>query len=99
MASGAFGLRLKELRAAAGLTQGALAEASGLSKGFVCDLEQGRKEAPNWVAVLALCAALEATPNDFLEAASGPIADLPRGRPAKAPPESAKRGRGRPRKK
>jgi transcriptional regulator with XRE-family HTH domain len=52
-----FGIRLKELREAAGLTQDELAERAGLYKFSVAKLEQGVRE-PVWSTVLTLAAAL-----------------------------------------
>jgi transcriptional regulator with XRE-family HTH domain len=39
-----FAIRLRELREQAGLTQGALAERSGLASGTIRQLESGRRE-------------------------------------------------------
>jgi transcriptional regulator with XRE-family HTH domain len=61
-----FGLRLKELRRQAGLTQVALAKAAGLSKTGVTDLEQGRRE-PSWRTLLALADALRIELSRFRE--------------------------------
>jgi transcriptional regulator with XRE-family HTH domain len=52
-----FAERLRELREAAGLTQAALADASGLSLGAVRNYEQGIRE-PYWSAIFKLADAL-----------------------------------------
>jgi transcriptional regulator with XRE-family HTH domain len=48
-----FGAKLKELRAAAGLSQQQLAMAAGLSVSFIAKLEQGGSD-PSWTTVQAL---------------------------------------------
>jgi transcriptional regulator with XRE-family HTH domain len=60
----AFANRLRELRAAAGLTQYALAMRAKLTPQAVYQLEAGRCE-PMWSTVLRLAAALEVTADDF----------------------------------
>jgi transcriptional regulator with XRE-family HTH domain len=52
-----FGLRLRELRAAAGLTQEALAKKAGLNRITVANLETD-ESIPSWPTVLALAKAL-----------------------------------------
>jgi transcriptional regulator with XRE-family HTH domain len=52
-----FGDRLRELRDKAGLTQAALAEASGLPLGSIRNYEQGQRE-PYWQVVFKLADAL-----------------------------------------
>jgi transcriptional regulator with XRE-family HTH domain len=61
-----FGPRLRELRAAAGLTQKALAKRAGLTREAVACLETGRND-PRWKTVLALCSVLGVTTDDFLK--------------------------------
>ena len=98
-----FAIRLKELRTAAGLTQGELAEKAGLSQAAISDIEQGRR-APLWETGIALVKALGVGCDVFLEEAA-PAAPSPRGRPIKpsddatasAPPEEVK-AKGRKRK-
>jgi len=53
-----FALRLKALREEAGITQGQLAEKSGLHLGAVFKLEQGVRDDPSWSTVRALADAL-----------------------------------------
>lgn len=60
-----FGLRLKELREAAGLTQGALGELAGMSQRAISHYEQGLQE-PGWGAVIALADALGVEVGAFL---------------------------------
>ena len=72
--SDAFGLKLKELRAVAGLTQAELAERAGMNQFGVAKLEQG-KTSPSWGTVVALCRALGVKCDEFMEppaAGSGP---------------------------
>jgi transcriptional regulator with XRE-family HTH domain len=76
----AFGLRLKELRQQAGLTQSQLAEKAGVSTAGIANLEQGRHE-PGWSTVLALAAALDVDCRAFQETPTAKPAG--RGRPRK----------------
>jgi transcriptional regulator with XRE-family HTH domain len=97
MESNAFGLRLKELRNAAGLTQVGLSEKSGLGKSTITDLEQGLYM-PTWPTVLSLAAALGVTCEAFNQPAAADAAPSGRGRPAKptdskADVDTAEKGR------
>lgn len=78
-----FGVRLKELREAAGMTQGQLADLAGMNMFGIAKLEQGLRD-PGWSTVLAIAAALKVTPNEFItvgdEAYPNPA---PRGRPSR----------------
>jgi transcriptional regulator with XRE-family HTH domain len=94
-----FGPRLKELREQAGLTQPQLAEQTGLSKGGIADLEQGRRE-PSWATVRIICAALGVSCEAFNQQPAERPATTP-GRPKKAADEppaepATPRRRGRP---
>lgn len=93
MAETHFGLRLKELRAQAGLTQEELAKAAGLGKTTVADLEQSRYD-PTWPTVLELCRALGVDCLAFVQPPS--ITEKsPVGRPPKQPAKPRRRkGRG-----
>jgi transcriptional regulator with XRE-family HTH domain len=82
----AFHARLKELREAAGLTQGDLAERSGLSKAGIANLEQDRTE-PAWGTVQKLAKALGVDCTAFMEPAESEET-RGRGRPRKAEGES-----------
>jgi transcriptional regulator with XRE-family HTH domain len=64
MPDATFAARLREIRAAAGLTQQELADAVGVKREQVARWEGGRGD-PTWTRVLALAAALGVTPNDF----------------------------------
>src|SRR5262245_6762106 len=64
-----FAERLRQLREAAGFTQAALAEKSGLPLGSVRNYEQGQRE-PYWAGFLKLCKALGAPPESFAACAS-----------------------------
>lgn len=78
-----FGPRLRELRKAASLTQGHLAELAAMSKAGVTHLERGIRK-PSWETIQKLAAALGVDVKAFLE----PAADVPapgRGRPRKKP--------------
>jgi transcriptional regulator with XRE-family HTH domain len=61
-----FGGRLRELRAAAGLTQKQLAARAGLTREAVANLETGRND-PRWKTVVALCTALGVSSDQFLK--------------------------------
>ncbi|HEY3081706.1 MAG TPA: helix-turn-helix domain-containing protein [Chloroflexota bacterium] len=79
MASGdlpAFGVVLKRLRLAAGLTHEALAERAGLSARTISDLERGVADAPRRATVARLSAALALSREQLaiLEAAARPVA-------------------------
>ena len=77
-----FAGRLRELREAAGLTQGTLAERAGMNRFGVAKLEQGVTR-PSWETVIALCKALGVGCDEFLKApADGPSGTI--GRPHKA---------------
>ncbi|CAN5390624.1 hypothetical protein BH11PLA2_BH11PLA2_23320 [soil metagenome] len=80
-----FGLKLKELRAAAGLSQKALAEKAGLALTTVAALEQGVYDA-TWPTVRALSTALSVDCRAFASTDEKP------------PKAAAKKGRGRPKK-
>jgi transcriptional regulator with XRE-family HTH domain len=72
-----FGERLRELRAAAGLTQKALAERAGLTRETVAYLECGGND-PHWSTVVALCMALGITSDQFLKPPGAGTATSPR---------------------
>jgi transcriptional regulator with XRE-family HTH domain len=79
-----FAGRLRELRAAAGLTQRGLADKAGMTEAGVRNLEQGRT-GPTWETVVRLSQALEVdctafTTKPAVEAES----PRPRGRPRRA---------------
>jgi transcriptional regulator with XRE-family HTH domain len=79
-----FAAKLKELREAAGLTQGALAERAGMHKLGVAKLEQGLRE-PKWASVQALARALGVGCSAFEGTMTGPAAKVKgRGRPRMA---------------
>jgi transcriptional regulator with XRE-family HTH domain len=63
-----FSRKLKELREAAGLSQKALAEATGLHPMALAKLEQG-KRGPSWETIQALAKALGVTCMEFTEEA------------------------------
>jgi len=46
-----FGVRMRELRAAKGVTQKQMAAALGVSPAYLSALEHGRRGAPNWALV------------------------------------------------
>jgi transcriptional regulator with XRE-family HTH domain len=81
-----FGVKLKVLREAAGLTQGQLAEQAGMHKFGIAKLEQGTRE-PSWDTVQALAKALGTNCLAFAEEADGQAAGAAkvsaRGRPRK----------------
>lgn len=64
--SNRFGERLAELRTKAGLSQAALGEAAGMTRGGVAQLEAGRRR-PSWDSVQALCKALGVDCREFQE--------------------------------
>lgn len=80
MDSSSFGIKLKELRTAAGLTQAALAEKAGVSKGGIANIEQGIRE-PVWSTIVALAAALGVDCSAFQQ--SPPTAETEVKKPAK----------------
>lgn len=59
-----FAVRLRKLRADAGMSQYALAKASGVSKQAVSQLESGDSE-PTWATVQKLARALGVSVADF----------------------------------
>jgi transcriptional regulator with XRE-family HTH domain len=78
----AFATKLTELREAAGLTQGQLAEAAFMSKRGVSHLEQGLRE-PGWDTIQKLARALGVGIEAFSSPESGSILPRGRGRPRK----------------
>lgn len=94
MAENAFGLRLKELRESAGLTQPALAEKSGASVRMISRLETGVQEA-TWPVVQSLAAALGVDCRAFQEPPSANVKPAGRGRPksADSAPPAKRKGR------
>jgi len=80
-----FRWRLRELRAAAGLTQAQLGEGCGLHEKSIAQLETGRRE-PTWATALALAAAL-GVPCDAFARKPAAQEEPGRGRPSKARPE------------
>jgi transcriptional regulator with XRE-family HTH domain len=86
-----FAEKLKQLREKAGLTQSALASATGLGLGTIRDYEQGKKE-PTLRSAARLAAALGATVEEFvgtLDAEPGQSAPRSMGRPPKPAPPPA----------
>lgn len=77
-----FGLKLKELREAAGLTQQGLADKAGMSKGGLADLEQGRYS-PSWGVVLVLAKVLGVECTAFQKRPKASTKLSGKGRPAK----------------
>jgi transcriptional regulator with XRE-family HTH domain len=78
--AGWFAGRLRELRAAAGLTQRELAERAGVSQRGLAQWEIGRRE-PGWRSVLALAEALGVDCTAFAR----PPGKLPPPRPGRPP--------------
>lgn len=78
-----FGVRLKELREARGLTQQQLADAAGMNKFGLAKLEQGVTE-PYWPTVLRLAAALGVSCSEFVPPGP-PAAKGAAKRPARKP--------------
>ena len=68
-----FAGRLRELRAVRGWTQQQLAGAAGVTAAAVKSLERGRNS-PTWETVVALCRALDVTPDTFAQAPGVPAA-------------------------
>jgi transcriptional regulator with XRE-family HTH domain len=93
-----FAGRLRELREAAGWTQGELAERVGVKREAVARWEAGKRE-PGWSSVLALAEALGVDCTSFTQAPAERRSAGP-GRPRKgqAVAPAPKRPRGRPRK-
>lgn len=95
-----FGMRLREIRREAGMTQHKLAQLAGLgSYAGVRNIEQGIRQ-PHWSTVVALCGALKVSPEVFMQEPK--TTEAPgRGRPVKEETpvvDGPKRPRGRPRK-
>ncbi len=67
-------LRLKELRKTRGLTLDDLADMAGISKSYLSELENGRKDI-NGRRLKALAKALGVRPSDILGDSAGPEAD------------------------
>jgi transcriptional regulator with XRE-family HTH domain len=100
MSDNAFGLRLKELREGAGLSQPQLAERAGMNRFGVAKLEQGVRE-PSWSTIKALCKALGVSCDAFMQESAGATSKgtMPHlGRQVKPKPSAAPapKSRGRP---
>ncbi len=83
--AGAFAVRLKTIREAAGLSQYALAQRSGLTKQALSRLELGERE-PTWETVQLLAVALGVDCREFVDPGIKPppaAEPKPRGRPRK----------------
>lgn len=78
----AFGLRLKELRAAAGLTLRELSEKAGVTPDALVKLESGRRS-PTWETVLALADVLGVDCTAFAQPPTTEAAPRGPGRPRK----------------
>lgn len=65
-----FGHAVRGLRAKAGLTQEDLADASGLSRNYVSDLELGKKQ-PTLSTIARLAEALGLRPHELVKHAEG----------------------------
>lgn len=76
---GDFGRRIRQLRDAAGLTQGDLARASKLSKVYLGTLERGEKE-PSLGSIMKLAAGLNVPAPELLRF-DAPVATRARARP------------------
>src|SRR5262245_2173714 len=91
-----FAGRVKELRAAAGLSLKELADRAGITPDAIVKLESGNRK-PGWETVIALSDALGVECTAFLQEPV-PVATAGLSRPRKVPPEDAEqRLRGRPR--
>jgi transcriptional regulator with XRE-family HTH domain len=90
-----FGKRLRQLRAAAGLTRAQLATAANLKLRTIEAWEQGRGE-PLISAVPKLAGALGVKPGELLIEPTEDIPTPPRGRPPKSPPAPPRRRKGPP---
>lgn len=83
-----FAERLKELRLRAGMTQAALAQASGLGLPTIHHYEQGKRE-PSLRSAVKLAEALGVAVQEFVDSVKGEEEQPPpaiRGRPGKTPP-------------
>jgi transcriptional regulator with XRE-family HTH domain len=81
MKTSQFGMRLKELREAAGMTQRQLGEAAGVGQRSVSHWEQGLR-GPSWENVVALADALGVDCRSFLKKPAD-VKPAGRGRPRK----------------
>src|SRR5262245_35607826 len=91
-----FGPRLKELRTAAELSLRELAEKVGITSDGIVKLERGAR-LPKWDTVLALCAALDVSTEEFRKQPStdpAPTRGLPRKTPGVAQETRSDNGKG-----
>lgn len=82
-----FGLKLKELREAAGLSQQELADRIGFHKLSVAKIEQGIRE-PTWSSVKAISEALGVSCEAFNQPAATDSKPSGPGRPPRIKPEA-----------
>lgn len=73
-----FAGRLYELRTEAGMSRQAVAEASGMQRNAINQIESGANK-PNWTSVLQLCRGLGVTPLAFMSRPEVETVVLPRG--------------------
>jgi transcriptional regulator with XRE-family HTH domain len=77
-----FAGRLKELRAAACLTQQQLAEKAGVAVGVIRKLERDENK-PSWQTVVKLCKAMGVSSEEFMRPPSPTLPPTVAGRPKK----------------
>lgn len=65
LSSAGFGEKVREYRTQAELRVEDLATKAGLNPNYLARLERGEVKNPTWSTVVAICAALGLTPNDF----------------------------------
>jgi transcriptional regulator with XRE-family HTH domain len=72
----ALALAVKELRARRGLTQEQLADAAGVSRGYVGELEQGRRR-PSFEGVVRVARGLEVELHELIDTFQARLRDSP----------------------
>jgi len=68
-----IGQRVRHYRARAGISLTRLADAAGMGKSYLSEIENGHKATPSAVIISRLADALGVTPNDLLDVAPPPV--------------------------
>ncbi|MFT5872782.1 MAG: putative transcriptional regulator [Clostridium sp.] len=60
-------LKTKELREIKKMSLAKLSRESGVARGYLCELEEGKYKNPGGEVICKICKALKCTPNDLID--------------------------------